>query len=349
VTLLSDWLEEELSGGSFPAGSALVGTAEGVIDTAKGGSAAVEPSRDPLRDETLFDLASLTKPLATGALVRVALDRGLSLSDSPGRFLPEWKQTRYDGILLEHLLTHTSGLPFWYPVYTGGEGPAPYRRTLSQIEPESVPGSAVVYSDLGLLVVGDVLETLFSAPLDRCFEDLVGAPAGCGARFRPEPGAHCAATERGDRFERLLAARLGLSYSGFVEGVVRGEVHDGNARRRGGVAGNAGLFGTAHDVWSLARAWLDPDVRRNLTRDRTPLLSEARGIAWQGRRGAGSAVSEFSEAAFGHTGFTGTSIWIDPERDAIFVLLTNRIHPEVGEQNFHAVRQRFHRVALRLL
>ncbi len=145
-----------------------------------------------------------------------------------------------------------------------------------------------------------------------------------------------------------MTAARGLSYAGFREGVVCGQVHDGNAFRRGGVAAHAGLFGTAQDVWRLARAWLDP-AAAPFTRDATAGLAEARGLSWQGRRGAGSAVEEFSAAAFGHTGFTGTSVWIDPERDGIFVLLTNRIHPEVREVNFHPVRQRFHRAALRLL
>jgi len=349
VTPLSDWLEEELARRSFPGASALVGTSTTVLGAASGGDAAIEPVRESLRPETLFDLASLTKPLSTAALVRLARDRGLSLDDLPGRFLPEWKRTRYDGITIEHLMTHTSGLPSWYPLYTGGEGPAAYRRTLAQIEPERAPGSAVVYSDLGPLLVAEILEMAFSAPLDRCFAELVAAPSDSRARFLPSDPRGCAATERGDRTERRMTADLGLSYRGFVDGVVRGEVHDGNARRRGGVAGNAGLFGTAEDVWRLARAWLDPSFRADLAADRTPELPEARGIGWQGARGAGSAIPEFGDSAFGHTGFTGTSLWIDPDRDAVLVLLTNRIHPEVREENFHPVRQRFHRAALRLL
>jgi CubicO group peptidase (beta-lactamase class C family) len=112
------------------------------------------------------------------------------------------------------------------------------------------------------------------------------------------------------------------------------------------VAGNAGLFGAAADVWELARPWLDP-ARREWTRDRTPDLSEARGLAWQGRRGAGSAVPAMSDRAFGHTGFTGTSVWIDPEADRIAVLLTNRVHPEVRPIDFNSVRRRFHEAVWR--
>ncbi|HEY7114499.1 MAG TPA: serine hydrolase domain-containing protein [Thermoanaerobaculia bacterium] len=348
MSRLADWLEEEVAAGSFPGGAALVGSADAVLASAWAGRAAIEPAPDPLAEETLFDLASLTKPLATGALVRQALGRGLSLADPPGRFLPEWKRTRFEGVTVERLLTHTSGLPAWFPLYARGEGAAAYRRTLAGLSPERPPGTAVVYSDVGFLVLGEILEELQAAPLDRCYDALVAGPAKSSALFLPGSESSCAATERGDRYERAMTERLGLTYARFRDGVVRGEVHDGNAHRRGGVAAHAGLFGTATDVWRLARAWLDP-AGSELTRDRTPELPEARGLAWQGARGAGSAVPEFPEDAFGHTGFTGTSIWIVPPRDRIFILLTNRIHPEVREVNFHEVRRRFHRIALALL
>jgi len=138
-----------------------------------------------------------------------------------------------------------------------------------------------------------------------------------------------------------MVASHGLTYAHFRDGVVRGEVHDGNALRRGGVTASAGLFAAAADVYALARPWLEP-ARVDAGRDRTTELPEARGLAWQGRRGAGSAISDMSSRAFGHTGFTGTSLWIDPDRELISILLTNRIHPEVREIPFNEVRQRFH-------
>ena len=138
-----------------------------------------------------------------------------------------------------------------------------------------------------------------------------------------------------------MAAGIGISYPHFRTGVVWGEVHDGNAFRRGGVAGNAGLFGTAQDVWELSRPWLDPS-RRGFVADRTPALEEARGLAWQRSRGAGSAIPAMPESAFGHTGFTGTSVWLDPEEGLVAILLTNRIHPGVRGTDFNVVRRRFH-------
>ncbi|MFN2387241.1 MAG: serine hydrolase domain-containing protein [Thermoanaerobaculia bacterium] len=339
--ILTRFLLEEIEGEAFPGASALVGSSDAVLEEAVAGAAAVDPSREDLTASTLFDLASLTKPLCTAALLASARD--VELAAPPGRFFPAWKRTRYAGITLEHLLTHTSGLSAWFPLYARGEGAAAYRRTLGELEPEAAPGSRVIYSDLNFLLLGEIAETLFSAPLDASFASVVAEPASSGARFLPERPEETAATERGDTTEREMTSRLGLSYARFRTGVVRGEVHDGNAFRRGGVAGNAGLFGTARDVWALARPWLE-GLRRDSGRDRTPLLSEARGLGWQGARGAGSAIDAMSPSSFGHTGFTGTSLWLDPEHHRIYVLLTNRVHPEVREVNFNAVRRRFHGV-----
>lgn len=315
-----------------------MGSSDAVLATALAGASAVEPTRDPLTETTLFDLASLTKPLCTGALIATAA--GLDLTAPPGRFLPGWKKTRFEGITLESLLTHTSGLPAWYPLYVRGEGASAYRRTLSEMEPEALPGTRVIYSDLNFLLLGEIAEAYFSSPLDAAYAELVARPAGSDARFLPANPGQAAATERGDQTERAMTAALGLTYPRFRDFVVRGEVHDGNAYRRGGVAGHAGLFGTVRDVWALARTWLQAP-RREMARDRTPSLLEARGLAWQGKRGAGSAEPGMSEGSFGHTGFTGTSVWLDPQRDRIAVLLTNRIHPEV-RGDFNPVRRRFH-------
>ena len=334
------FLEAEIAEGSFPGAVGLVGTGEAIVALEAAGSAAVEPQRRDAAVETPFDLASLTKPLCVGAIVRESA-RSLPLEAPPGRYLPEWKKTRFEGLTLEQLLTHTSGLDAWFPLYTRGEGAAAYRRTLAEMEPVSRPGERVLYSDLNFLLLTEILEIALGAPLDRLFDELVARPARSGARFLPEPSSLPAATERGDRFERAMTEARGLSYGRFRDGVVCGEVHDGNAFRRGGVSGNAGLFATAEDVWRLARRWLEPDAA-GWAGDRTGTLAEARGPAWQGHRGAGSAIPEMSARSFGHTGFTGTSLWIDPESSRIAVLLTNRIHPDVREIPFNQVRQRFH-------
>jgi CubicO group peptidase (beta-lactamase class C family) len=341
VTPAAAYLDAEIARGSFPGGAALVGTSERILEMEAAGSAALEPGPVAVSSDSVWDLASLTKPLCSGALTRAAAGAGLDLQRPPGYFFPAWKKTRYDGITLATLLNHTSGLPAWFPLYTRGEGARAYSRTLADLEPAAAPGSAVLYSDINFLLLGDILEAHFSRPLDGAFHDLVAGPAGSFAGFLPNPERPAAATEKGDATERRMTASLGLSYPHFRDGVVRGEVHDGNAFRRGGVAGNAGLFGSARDVWALARQWL-LDFPGQFCGDTTPQLSEARGLSWQGARGAGSAIPSMSRRAFGHTGFTGTSVWIDPEADRIAILLTNRIHPVVRDVDFNEVRRRFH-------
>lgn len=346
MNALERFLEEEIAAGSFPGGAALVGNSQRILAVARGGDAARVPAVEPLSVSTRFDLASLTKPFSGGGLFLEAVREGLDLRSSPGRFLSAWKSTRFDGVTIEHLLTHTSGLPAWFPLYVRGEGAAAYRATLGRLELETVPGAAVVYSDLGVLVAGEVLETFFGAPIDRLFAELVAGPAGSGAGYPPPGASDCAATEADDETERRMTAELGLSYDRFRTGIVRGEVHDGNAFRRGGVSAHAGIFATVEDVWRLARPWLDPE-RRSFVADRTTTLPEARGLLWQGARGARSLSESaeppdgFSIRTFGHTGFTGTSVWIDPESERIFVLLTNRVHPRAAG-DFNAVRRRFH-------
>ena len=330
---LGDFLGREIGEASFPSGAALVGSGDRIAHTAFRNAEA----------DSLWDLASLTKVLATAALARLVAGRGLAWERPIGDYLPDFRRTRFEDIRVRHLAAHVAGFPAWRPLYASGLGAAAYRRALAALEPQSAPGAAVVYSDAGTLVFGEILEHVLSEPLDRAFAREVAKPAGSGAGFGPvaDP-ARAVPTERGNRYEAGLCAKLGVRFDAFRTEVIRGEVHDGNAWGRGGVAAHAGLFGTLEDVWKLARPWLEPGEFGD---DQTPDLSESRGLFWQRKRGAGSAIDAFSESAIGHTGFTGTSVWIDPARGRIFVLLTNRVHPDVRPVDFNAVRRRFHEAA----
>ncbi len=332
---LRAFLERGVEQGDFPSGVALVGGPERVEAVAATGAT----------PETLYDLASLTKVLATAALARIAVGDGLSWERRVGDFLPDFKQTRFEEIRVWHLAAHVSGLPAWRPLYASGFGSAAYRRALSALEPDRRPAEAVVYSDLGTLVFGEILESVLTEPVDRGFGREIGARACASAVFGPllDPSA-AAPTEEGNRYEASLCEEMGVRFPSFRTGVIRGEVHDGNAFYRGGVAAHSGLFGTAEDVWKLARPWLAS--AGEMGDDWTPDLPESRGLFWQRRRGAGSAIDAFPESSIGHTGFTGTSVWIDRERGRIYVLLTNRVHPEVKRVDFNAVRRRFHEVAV---
>ena len=333
---LGRFLEDEIDRGSFPSGVALIGSADRVEALSAGGEA--EPS-------TLFDLASLTKVLVTAPLARLAVTAGLAWDRRVGEYLSDFKRSRFDGVRAWHLAAHVSGLPAWAPLYASGEGAQAYLRALSVLEPESRPGTAVVYSDLGTLVFGEILASVLAEPIDRAFAREVAAPAGARALFGPlADSSKAAPTELGNRYEQGLCEERGIRFPRFRTAMIRGEVHDGNAYYRGGVAAHAGLFGTAEDVWKLARPWLESAA--DFGDDWTPDLSESRGLFWQRKRGAGSAIDAFPDSSIGHTGFTGTSVWLDREKGRIYVLLTNRVHPKVEPIDFNAVRRRFHEVAV---
>lgn len=335
---LARYLEDEIDRGSFPSGVALIGGAEGFEKVSAAGEAEAS---------TLFDLASLTKVLVTAPLARMAERAGLSWDRRVGEYLADFKKSRFEEMRVWQLAAHVSGLPAWAPLYASGAGAEAYRRSLSALEPESRPGSRVIYSDLGTLVFGEILETVLAEPIDRAFAREVARPAGSSARFGPLADASKAApTELGNRYEQGLCEELGIRFPGFRTGMIRGEVHDGNAFYRGGVAAHAGLFGTAEDVWKLARPWLES--AGEFGDDWTPDLRESRGLFWQRKRGAGSAIEAFPDSSLGHTGFTGTSVWLDREEGRIYVLLTNRVHPEVKPIDFNEVRRRFHEVAVEI-
>jgi len=246
---LSEFLGVEIEEGHFPSGVALVGTPDRIETISSGGDAEVS---------TLYDLASLTKVLATAPLARLAETAGLSWDRRVGEYLSDFKKTRFEEMRVWHLAAHVSGLPAWAPLYASGEGAQAYRRALAALEPETAPKSAVVYSDPGTLVLGEILEQVLAEPVDRAFAREVAKPAGSGARFGPIADAgKVAPTELGNRYEQALCEERGIRFDRFRTAMIRGEVHDGNAYYRGGVAAHAGLFGTAEDVWKLARPWLE--------------------------------------------------------------------------------------------
>lgn len=350
-------LSEGVSRGVFAGAAARVEQDGVVLFESEAGFARLEPGTERARAnaDTLWDLASLTKPLAGAPLVLgLASSRLLSLEDGIARFDDLFRKMKFDGVSLRRLLSHTGGIVDWFPLYVRGEGRASYRKTLADLDPAGPPGKSVTYSCPGFLLLSEIVEKVSGSPIDLLFRERVSEPLGLEKDlvFSPNERApgRAAGGERGDATERQKVAALGLGYSGFRSDVVNGEPNDGNARRRGGVSLNAGLFGTARAVAALARAFLERDPRllgeapaTEAIRCQTSGLNEDRGLGWALARTVRSAGDALAPESFGHTGFTGSSVFADPRTRRIFVLLAARLHPEArSAEEMIRFRRRFH-------
>lgn len=312
----------------------------------------------PVRADVWYDLASLTKPLVTTTLALLAGRHGMGLHDPLARFLPELAGSPWAGVTVLQCLTHTAGFPAWAPLYAYGEpSRESYLRVLAGIAPVEVPGSAVVYSCLGFIALGMALERVGRLPLAALFRREVLAPLRLAEEldFVPPLARPVALGEKRFFVEERLCREQGLQAQPPPALAGCWSCDDGNARGLGGVAGNAGLFGTALGVLRLAQEYLQDFARllsaeeaKLATSNHTPKMAQARGLGWQLATTPGcSAGPALSPASFGHTGFTGTSLWVDPERQAVFVLLGNRLHPGGRTPDLHPLRRRFHVLAAR--
>ena len=328
-------LQAAVSAGAFPGAEAVIGNHAGILASLGVGQLdAADATRPSLT--TMYDLASLTKIIATTSIMLQLVDQGRVALDSPAvRYLPEWRGPRASTVLIRHLLSHSSGLVAWRPFYKEAVDKADARAQLLLVGPETTPGTRYVYSDMNFMLLGLIAEQLTGMPLDSAFNTMVARPLRLAdTRFRPDAS---------------LRARIApTEYDPWRQRQLRGEVHDENASRFDGVSGHAGLFSTGADLARVARLWLNqgtldgvrlatPQTTALFTRVQDSLVS-TRALGWETPNGANSAGHKLSSQAFGHTGFTGTSLWIDPSRDLFVILLTNRVNPTRQNTRIGAVR-----------
>lgn len=320
------------------------------------------PDSLPSHPQTIYDLASLTKPLATASAILLLVQDGLLDLESPiNVLLTETTGWPLGQVILKDLLCHQSGLPAWRPFYQSfppvfpSDGPSRQERVQAFLEMilkeplETVSSPKSIYSDVGYMVLGFVVERITHQSLadvcqTRIFAPLHASPLGYRGQQIIEKMAtlsrECAPTEQDSWRGRLL----------------QGEVHDENASALGGIAGHAGLFGTAEAVGQVTQAWLNGYngktglfdaqlVKRFVTAQ--PGTSWALG--WDTPSQPSSAGQWFSSESFGHLGFTGTSIWIDPIRELEVIFLSNRVHPTRDNQAIKAFRPKLHDVIIQEL
>jgi CubicO group peptidase (beta-lactamase class C family) len=341
-----DVLDRGLAARAFSAVSAEIGRARGPIWTYASGRLSYSGDAAAADTATIFDLASLTKVLATAAVTLALVDRhGLDIDAPLAAFVPRWTGADRVRVTLRDLLEHSSGLPAYREYFRELSGRGAYARAIAAEPLDYVPRAKAIYSDLGFIMLGFAIERFGEQSLEVLFNEW---RAKIGIRelltFRPLAGTHrsTAATEVDPWRGRLL----------------QGEVHDENAAALGGVAAHAGMFGTAAAVGQAARWWLallsgSDDAATGVTTKtvrmfarRSSVPGSSRALAWDTMLPTSSCGTRMSARALGHTGFTGTSLWVDPEQDLYFVLLTNRVHPTRKNETIQQIRREFHDAAL---
>jgi CubicO group peptidase (beta-lactamase class C family) len=337
-------IERAVAARAFPAATIEVGRREDVLWRQAFGHLTYETDAPDTRDDTIFDLASLTKVIATATLMMGAIDDGvLALEDRVADHLSDWRGADREDVTVTDLLEHASGLTAYLPFFRDHQGRAEFERAICTMALEYPPRTQSIYSDLGFMLLGFILENLYA----KSFEDIfrlkaeatrsTSEPQDPGLIFSPprELRERCAPTELDLWRGRLL----------------QGEVHDENAWVLGGAAGHAGLFGTAAAVGDFARMVLaglhgGSAIARPQTLARfvqkSAVPGSSRALAWDTMLPTSSCGTRLSSRAIGHTGFTGTSLWIDPDLDLYIVFLTNRVHPTRDNNKIQPVRRALH-------
>ncbi len=336
---ISSLLQQGISDGVFPGAVAVIAEDGEVSYHEAFGHRMILPRTKPMRCDTIFDLASLTKPIVVATLVVHLAEEGiLDIRDPVKKYLPEFNR---ETITLLQLLTHTSGLPAWRPVYLKVKSRDEIARYLGEIELDYPTGQQVIYSCLGYILLGELIERASGQSLDRLAQECIFAPAEMTTTRYCPPSAwkdNCAATEDSNKFEKRMAN--GERYD-WRTGILCGEVHDENANFLGGVAGNSGLFSTARDLMNFCQilvnggnSVLTSDSIHQLSKTHTAGLNSERSIGW----------IILKDGSLYHTGFTGTSIRLHLERRMFAILLTNRVHPDASRQGILGFRDQFHKL-----
>jgi beta-N-acetylhexosaminidase len=343
-----DVLDRAVADRAFPGGVLAVGY-RGELMVHEFGRQTYEASSPAINVDTIYDSASLTKPVVTATLLAMQVEAGRIALDSPiSRYLPEWNAEWNDGpnpdwrkaVTIRHLLTHSSGLPAHKDYFLSLHSKREFAAAICREPLEYAPGTQTVYSDLGFLLLGEILERATGRTLDQLAREQIFSPLGMSSTmFNPPKNllGRIAPTENDTTFRKRL---------------LRGEVHDENAFAMGGVAGHAGMFTTAGDLAAFCQMLLNGGIyahHRFLTRATIsqftaaqPLAAGSRTLGWMVPTPDSTSGHYFSPRSFGHLGFTGTSIWIDPDRRLFVILLTNRVYPTRENDKIAAVRPAVH-------
>lgn len=363
---ISKFLQSKIDEKYFPSAVYLVAEKGEIKLQDALGWAVVKPERIVANFDTIYDLASLTKVLVTGLLCAKLIENGeINLSDKISKFFPEFDTDEKREITIENLLTHTSGFKNWLPFYLIADSKFQISDIISNEPLENSVNEKVVYSDLNFLMLGFLVEKIVSKTLDELAKVEIFESLNLKQTFFNPPKElqkQIAASEKGNAFEKQTCIELAYEIpnpkSEFRHRTIWGEVHDNNCYFMDGVAGHAGLFSNVFETFKIAQQFLPnstkilkPETCELFRTNFTKGLNQARSLAFQLAETEDSTASEaLAKDSFGHLGFTGTSLWIEPSTERIFILLTNRTHDrELPLADLKEVRQEFHRLATRIL
>ncbi len=312
------------------------------------GNRSVRPRQETMTVDTIFDVASLTKVIATAPSIMLLVEKGrLRLRDKVSRYLPNFRGEGKSDITVNQLLTHYSGLAPDFDLSRQWWGRAAALEELWSARVHSEPGSEFRYSDINFVALGEIVRTVSGMPLDAFAQEHIFVPLGMSDTcFRPPESLmdRIAPTESRTNAMRYLK---GQAASTEQSGILRGEVHDPTAWRMGGIAGHAGLFSTAQDLALYAQMMLgmgsyaggrllSQQTVRAMTSPESPgHSSQIRGYGWDIDSDHSSPRGDLFKEGYGHTGFTGTSLWIHPPTDTFIIILSNRVHPNGGKNINH--------------
>jgi len=361
---ISKFLQGRIDAGDFPSAVYLIAEKGEVVLKDALGMAVLEPQPIAANLDTIYDVASLTKVLITALIGAkyIETDR-ISLETCVAKRFAEFDVGPLREVTFGDLMKHTSGLPAWKPIYASEPDTVSVTAEIAST-PLNKDGN-VTYSDLNFIIAGALIEQVIGKQLDTAARKDVLEPLDLhDTCFNPQHDLRprIAASEKGNGYERQMCRErypdLDIPQSAFRTETIWGQVHDGNAFFMGGVAGHAGLFSTVGDTFKIAQQFLPgytkllkPETCELFRTNLTPGMNEDRSFAFQlASTKDSTAGTKMSPESFGHTGFTGTSLWIDPVNERVFILFTNRTHNhDLPFVNINSVRRKFHDLAVEIL
>ncbi len=363
--MINTFLQSRIDARDFPSAVYLIAEKGAIVCTDALGFAVVEPEKIAANVETIYDLASLTKVLVTGLLCAKLIEKGeLSLEDFIDFYLPvfEFNRNFADDTLIGELLTHKSYFMAWKPFYLSVPNRSEVLREIVEM-PFNWNQPTITYSDLNFITLTFLLEKIYGKRIDEIAESEIFEPLKLQNTFYNPPKElqrRVAASEKGNEHEKRMCVDLDFDVEKYNwrNYQIWGEVHDGNCSFMNGVSGHAGLFSNAFETFKIAQQFLagqtillKPETCRLFRTNFTENTNEARSIGFQLAATKDSAAGEFlAKNSFGHLGFTGTSLWIEPDTERIYILLTNRTHARpLPFANINPVRRRFHELGARFL